>query len=176
MTMKMTRCRAAAGIALFFAIATGAYGEQITKVGVVDMNKVVNAFYKKSPEVKELMDYWTDTEAQLSKISKEIADLEALQAKAKNDKDDRAALEYEKQANEKKEYQRDFYRYRKQEYDKKFEAVSKSSAFYADILKIIEFIAVRDSYSLILKTTDPSIMYYSKDVDITQDVIDYLSR
>ncbi|MBN2351691.1 MAG: OmpH family outer membrane protein [Spirochaetales bacterium] len=168
---------AAIGFALFLSAGVAAYGQQqITKVGVVDMNKVVNAFYTKSPAVKELMDYWTETETQLNKISKEITDLEALQAKAKNDQDDRAALEYEKKANERKEYQRDLYRYRKLEYDKKFEAVSKSSAFYGDILNVIERIAVRDSYSLILKTTDPAIMYYSKDVDITQDVIEYLSR
>ena len=169
--------RAAIGFVVLITAAAAAYGQQqITKVGVVDMTKVVNAFYTKSPAVKELMDYWTETETQLNKISKEITDLEALQAKAKNDQDDQAALDYEKKINEKKAYQRDYYRYRKLEYDKKFEAVSKSSAFYGDILNVIERIAVRDSYSLILKTTDPSIMYYSKDVDITQDVIEYLSR
>ncbi len=169
--------RVAIGLIFFLAVGGGAFGQQkITKVGVVDMTKVVNAFYTKSPAVKELMDYWTETEAQLAKISKEISDLEAAQAKAKNEQNDSAALEYEKKANDRKEYQKDFYRYRKLEYDKKFEAVSKSSAFYNEILNIIERIAVRDSYSLILKTTDPSIMYFSKDVDITQDVIDYLSR
>jgi outer membrane protein len=168
--------RAVLSLIVILAISGAAYGEQITKVGVVDMTKVVNAFYTKSQAVKELMDYWTETDTQLGKMSREIAELESLQAKAKNEKDDRTALDFEKKIAEKKESQRDYYRYRKMEYDKKFETVTKSSAFYNEILKIIEYIAVRDSFSLILKTTDPSIMYYSKDVDITQDVIAYLNK
>jgi outer membrane protein len=163
------------GAALFALFAASAGdAEQITKVGVVDLTKVFNAYTGASGPGRELVDYWSETDAQLGKITKEITELEVLREKAKKDNDDRAVLDYDKQISEKKEYQRDYYRYRKLEYDKKYDALMKSSGFYSEMLKVIEFIAVRDSYSVILKTSDPSLMYYSKNVDITQDVIDYI--
>ena len=152
------------------------FGEQITKIGVVDLQKVFNAFYRETKVIKELYDYWQETEAQMEKIQKEIADLEAKREKARVENDDRAALDYEKRINEKRDYLKDYYSYRKSQYEKKFDEVIKSSAFYNEVLKVIEYIAVRDSYSIILKNTDPSIIYYSKDIDITDDVLNYLKR
>ena len=165
------------GAALFTLLAAGtAWAEQITKVGVVDLSKVFNSYSKDSSGGRELNDYWMETDAQLGKITKEITELQVLREQAKKDNDERAVLDYDKQISEKRDYQRDYYRYRKLEYDKKYDSLMKSSGFYSEMLKIIEFIAVRDSYSLILKSSDPSLMYYSKNVDITQDVIDYIKK
>jgi outer membrane protein len=156
--------------------ALSAFGEQITKVGVVDLTKIFNAFYKDSKTIKDLYDYWNETEAQLGKISKDISDLDEKREKAKQDGKDKDVLAYDKAISDKQEYQREYYRYRKLEYDKKFDTITKSSDLYNEILRVIEYIAVRDSYSLILKNNDPSIIYYSKDIDITEDVLEYLKR
>ncbi len=165
-------------VAAFFALVAVAAisGEQITKVGVVDLSKVFNAYTGASGPSRELSDYWIETDAQLGKITKEITELQVLREKANKEKDERAVLDYDKQISEKKDYQRDYYRYRKLEFDKKYDALMKSSGFFSEMLKVIEFIAVRDSYSVILKTSDPSLMYYTKNVDITQDVIDYIKK
>jgi outer membrane protein len=175
MVQGMTR--AALLLILVFAVAGAVGAEEITKVGVVDLTKVFNVYASRDAGGgRKLLDFWTETNDQLGKITKEISDLEVLKEKAKKENDNRAVLDYDKQISEKKEYQRDYYRYRKLEYDKEYDALMKSSSFYNDMLKAIEFIAVRESFSLILKTTDPSLVYYAKNVDITQDVIDLIKK
>lgn len=149
---------------------------EIMKVGVVDLTKVLNAFYKESPAIKELYDYWKETEAQLDKITREIADLEEKLEAAKEGKDDRAALDLEKKISERKAYRSEYYSFRKTEYEKKYNALSKSSTVFDQIKRVIEYIAVNNSYALILLKSDPSIIYYSKDIDITEDVLEYLNR
>ena|SRR3989304_3891600 len=167
-------------LTLFLLIAgtTSLFGQQkLTKVGVVDLTRVFIAYYKDDTQsIKDLYKFWTETQTDLEKMAKEISALEEKLEKAKEENNGKAALDYEKTINEKKEYQRQFYQVRKQEYERKFEAVATSSALYNEILKVIEYIAVKDSYTLILKYPDPLIIYYSKDIDITEDVLDYLQK
>jgi len=152
------------------------WAEKITKVGVVDLARVMSAFAKDSPAVKELADYWKETESQLEKLSAEIADLESKLQKAKDAKDERMALDLEKRLNDRRAYRSEYYNYRRAEYEKRYNELSKASTIFQQIQRIIEYIAIKESYSLILLKTDPAIVYFSKDVDITEDVIEYLSK
>ncbi|RPJ05254.1 MAG: OmpH family outer membrane protein [Spirochaetaceae bacterium] len=136
----------------------------------------VNVYYQETPAIRDLQKFWSDTESELEKLNQEIRTLEGKYAQAKQAGNSSEALSYERSISEKKTYLNQFYREKRTEYERRYDNLSKTSEFFNQLLAAIKHIAIRDSFTLILKSTDPSIMYYSKDIDITNDVIEYLKK
>ena len=51
------------------------------------------------------------------------------------------------------------------------ENLQASSSLSAEILQAIEYVAEEEGYAVIYKAQDPNILFFSKDVDITELVI-----
>lgn len=150
--------------------------EQLTKVGVVDLGQIVTAFYKDSKAIRELQEFWANTEKELEKASKEISELEKQMKSSKEQGDDLKALQYEKEIDKKIEYRKQYYKTQYDRYKSMYDNFGKTDDFFIKVQRAIAAVAVRDSYSLILKHDDTSIVYYSKDIDITEDVLEYIRR
>ena len=82
-------------------------------------------------------------------------------------------IKLEEQQEKTKSYRNEYYRVKYKEYVKRFDAIKKSQSqdLWLELIGIIEYIALRESFSVVLRIDDPYVVFYTKDVDITDEVV-----
>ena len=161
---------------LFLIANISLFAEKITKVGVIDLKQIFQAFYEESKTLRELEEFRNDYEAELEKIDNEILSLEEKKIEAQKAGRDKEALQIQDDITKMKDYRREYYRIKTQEYQRRLNNIAQSNELWTEIIQAIKYIANRESYSVILRIDDPYLLFYTKDVDITQDVLEELLR
>jgi outer membrane protein len=164
--------------ALLLLIAqAGAWSEQLTKIAVVDIIKIYNAFFKESKAVRDLEEFKKQYESELEKMDNQLQEYEKkiLEAKKENKPDDQIKLEEER--DKLKNLRNETYRVKYKEYVKRFDSIKKSQSqdLWLELIGIIEYIALKESYSVVLRIDDPYVIFYTKDVDITDKVVEEIN-
>jgi outer membrane protein len=83
-------------------------------------------------------------------------------------------LRIEDEIYKKQEYLKEFHSIWQNRINKKIQDVYQSSSFTAEILSAITYIAETEGYSLITRTQDPDILWYNREIDITELVLERL--
>jgi len=147
--------------------------EQLTKIAVVDIVKIYKAFFKESKAIRDLEDFKKKYEAELDKIDNQLLELEKKIVETKKQGDSNEVIKLEEKQEELKSYRNEYYRVKNKEYVKRFDVIKKSQSqdLWLELIGIIEYIALRESYSVVLRIDDPYVVFYTKDVDITDEVV-----
>lgn len=148
--------------------------QQITKSGVVDINRIFRSYFRESKPYKDLENFKKQYEDQLQKLDEEILKLEQTVLETQRAGNESLALELEQTLYMKKQYRVDYQRVKAQEYQQRLEKLTQSSNFWRDILQVIDSVAIKEGYSIILRASDPYLLYYNKEVDITDEVLKIL--
>jgi len=152
-----------------------AFGQQITRVAVVDLPRVYTAFFRDSKAVRDFEQRSARVQADIDRMTREIQDLRTRHADAilKDDQSDMIRLET--QINRRIENLREFHQARTAELDKQRRELMQSSSFLSQVHDEIRFIAESEGYSVVidLKNT-PGIVWHSPTVDITEKLIQSL--
>lgn len=162
-------------IALLTMMAALLGAQQISRVGVVDLNKVYSQFFRESEAVRRLEELRTTIQREVARQNEEINQIERnlLEARAANDS--RTVLNLEQSLQQKKDYLREFVRVRQAQLNSERESLTRSNSFLTQILGQIRFVAESKGFTMILRTDDPNLLYYNVESDITEDVIKRLS-
>lgn len=173
--------RRAVGLALGGLLLTvlSAGADQITRVGVLDIDRVYAAYFRESRAVKELQQKQAEVLAEIGKIDEDILQLEAqkLEAEARGDRDQ--ALRLDTDIFKKKQYRDDYRRIKMDQIRKLSEGLYKSDQFLDELLAAIQFVAESEGFSLILNKSaqfSQFFLFYTKEVDVTEKVIQELMR
>jgi outer membrane protein len=160
-------------LALIFGIVCllPAGAEQLTTVGIIDVAKVTNAFFRDSQAVRELEDLTTKLQAEINGISAEINQLKERKLSAENSGDQAAALKLDEEIYNKTNYLRDYFRIKNGQLQERRNRLSESSSFLTELQRAIAFVAEDQGYNVILKSSDPNLLWWSRQVDITELVI-----
>jgi outer membrane protein len=176
--MNMTRRTAL--IFLFAVMIPGAvFSEQLTKVGILDIEKVYSIYFRESKTVKEFQERQASMLQELNRIDDEILRLESVKLEAENRNDGQAALKLDQEIFEKKQYREDYKRIKTQQLKRMSEELYQSDEFLDELLEAINFVAESEGYSLILNNSRqyrPFFFFYTKEIDITDKVIEELMR
>ncbi len=159
---------------LGLAAAVGAGAEQLTTVGIIDVSKVTTAFFRDSQAVRELEDLTAKLQGEINGISADINHLKERKLLAENSGDSAAALRLDEEIYNKTNYLRDYYRIKNAQLQERRNRLSESSAFLGELQKAIAFVAEDQGYNVILKTSDTGLLWWSRQVDITELVISRL--
>jgi outer membrane protein len=165
--------------AVFLALGASAFGEQITRVGVLDIEKVYSVYFRESRAVKELQDKKEEVLREIGKIDEEIQALESQKLQAQSDGNSELALKLDSDIFKKKQYRDDYRRIKMDQLRKMSERVSLSDAFLDELVAAIQQVAEAEGFSLILNKSgqfDQFFFFYTKEVDITDKVIQELVR
>jgi outer membrane protein len=150
--------------------------QQLTTVGIVDITKVSTAFFRDSQSVRELEELTSRLQAEIDGITAEINQLKERKLQAENIGDRQLALQLDQEVYNKTNYLRDYYRIKSGQLQERRNKLSESSSFLAELQRAISFIAEDQGYNVILKSSDSSLLWWSKQVDITELVIQRLLR
>lgn len=164
-------------LALALALLAGAaYGQQITRIAVVDLSRVIETYSKDSGPWKAFEQKKSQIQSDIDRMGTEIKQLQSQKLQADKAGDSQTSLQLETQIYNKTTYLREFIQVKQRELDEESRSLTASSVFVQTVYKEIQNIALSDGYSMVLnlKSNDSvinSIIWYSPMIDITDKVI-----
>jgi outer membrane protein len=168
-------------LALLFMVLSGQslFAEQITKVGILDIETVYAIYFRESKAVKELQQLRADVLREINRIDEEILLLESQKLDAEGRGDGQAALRLDTEIFQKQQYRDDYRRIKMDQIRKRSENLYRSDEFLDELLEAIEYVAESEGFSLVLNSSgqfSQFFFFYTKEVDITEMVIQELMR
>ncbi len=179
--MHAKRIAALVGVVLALAVRpTSVSGQQITRIAVVDLSKVIAAFSKDSEAVKDFEKEKSQVQSDIDAMSAEIMRLMTQKADADKAGDKAASLKLRDDIDAKTKALTDFVSAKQVELDNQAKKLATTDAFSKDLYKQIQNVAETEGYSLVinLKSSDSvmnSVLWYSPTIEITADVIEALT-
>jgi hypothetical protein len=105
------------------------------------------------------------------RLQGEIQDLEERKLDAENRGNSRDALELDSVIQDKKRYYQEYVRVRGNQIQQAAANLGSSNALASEILREIQYVAESNGFSLVLKRSDPNLLWWSYEVDITELVL-----
>ena len=152
------------------------FSEQITKIAVVDLTKVKSVYYDDTYLMKEIEKRKKEFQEEIIQIDGEIKKLEEKKADAEKKGDDVRVLELESQIEQKKNYLKEFIKVKNEQLNNLNNRAMQQLKMDEEITDAIKFIQESKGYSLVFDSADPYLIMWNHDVDITDDVLQYLLR
>ncbi len=150
------------------------FSETITKVAVLDYSRILSAFYQDSRAVRELEEMKSQFQEEIDRIQGEITILEERKLNAENNGDNARALELDNQIFEKKKFLRDYVRVKNGQLTELNKNLSQNNTLVKEIIEEVEYVAESGGYSIVLKKSDPNLLWWNYEVDITEQVLQRL--
>ncbi|MDA8424669.1 MAG: OmpH family outer membrane protein [Treponema sp.] len=159
---------------VFLASAAGA--QQITRIAVVDLSRVIETYSKDSGAWKAFEQKKSQIQSDIDRMGTEIKQLQAQKLQADQSGDSQSSLQLETQIYNKTKFLREYIQTKQSELDDESRRLAASSEFVQTVYKQIQDIAQSDGYSMVLnlKSSDSvmnSVIWYSPMIDITDKVI-----
>ncbi len=161
-------------ILLLAAAAMPLFAETITKVAVLDYSRILSAFYKDSQAVREIEDMKKQFQQEIDRIQGEIRILEERKLTAENSGNNSKALELDNQIFEKKKFMQDYIRVKNSQLTELNKNLSQNNTLVKEIIEEVEYVAESGGYSIVLKKSDPNLLWWNYEVDITEQVLQRL--
>jgi Skp family chaperone for outer membrane proteins len=161
------------------ALAGAIFGQQVTRIAVVDLPKVIAACSKDSQSVRDFERKKSQVQTDIDKMSGEIMRLMSLKADADKAGDKAASQKYKDDVDKRTKVLSDFVSAKQADLDEEAKHLASSDAFSQDLYKQIQNIAETEGYSLVLnlKASDSvmsAVLWYSPMIDITSSIIQAL--
>ena len=148
--------------------------EQITKVAVLDYTRILSAFYADSAEARRIEEMKTVFAEEVRRLQEEIQSLEERKLEAEDRGNSRDALELDSRIQDKKNYYQEYVRVRGNQIQQSAAGLGSSSELAQEILREIRYVAESNGFSIVLKRSDPNLLWWSYEVDITDLVLQRL--
>jgi outer membrane protein len=148
--------------------------EQITKVAVLDYARILSAFYADSTEARRVEEMKTVFAEDVRRLQAEIQSLEERRLDAENRGDSREALDLDTRIQEKKRYYQEFVRVRGNQIQQASANLGSNNALAKEILREIQYVAESNGFTMVIKRSDPNLLWWNYEVDITDKVLQRL--
>lgn len=145
---------------------------KIDKIAIINLEEILEAISTgQSTSIDEIKKEKEELQEKLQKIKENIMKLEERKLKEKNQE---KKLSYEKKIDELKKQYKDYYKFKNYQIEKKLENIH--GAVFREIYGVVQRIAEKEGYTLVLDINTDGIFYYSIDIDITNKVIEYFKK
>jgi len=159
---------------LFLSVVafTGVYSQQITRFALVDLSKVYTSFFRESKAVRDFEEKSAKVQNEIDKLTREIQDLRSKYADAVLANNESEALRLESLLYRRSEFLKEYYQTKTAELDAERGKLMQSGTFLDQVYDEIRYIAESEGYTVVLNMkNNPSIVWYSPSVDITEKLI-----
>lgn len=161
-------------VVLFLLFSHTVFAAKLTMVAVVDLTRIVSDYFQESAAWREIDQLIQKTEETLQEKKEEINSLEQRKMTAIENNNQRLSLQLDEEIRKKQDYMKEYNRIMTERIESKKSNLTTSSDFSRDIIKAVEYIAETEGFSIVIRKTDPNILYYNYEVDITDKVLEYL--
>ena len=154
----------------------GVAAERITNVGLVDLRRVTTAYFRESAAVRELQAERDRMNAERARLEAEIFELERRKVQAEHDGLLARGLQLDDELRTRKQHLRDFVAVKNRQLAQQETRLAESDAFLGELAAAIQFVAESEGLSLVLNKNNPSLLFFVKEIDVTDLVIAELGR
>ena len=159
---------------ILLLLAAGLFSDQITKIAVVDYNRILSVYYEDSRYIRQITQFEEDIKKEITEIDRGIKQMEADLLEARRTGDDRKVLSLESSIEDRKDYLTDFIKIKRTQLAEMRDRLSTELDIVDELLDAMQYVAESNGFSIIFRKDDPSVLWYSYDVDITDAVLKYL--
>lgn len=150
--------------------------KQITKVAVVDVQKIYATFKQNSGLVRDYEEKKAKYQGEIQVLSDEIIELKKKRIQLQKKGDAEAVATLSEEITAKTNHLTEFSKAKNDELASIKKSL-KSNQFNSSLYSVIKTVAVKEGYSMVVSLQDgSSILWYSPTVDITQIVIRELRK
>jgi len=157
-----------------------AFGQQITRIAVLDLSKVIAACSAQSESVRDFEQKKFQVQTDIDRMAADIKRVMSQKVEADKAGDSAASQRYREDIERRTKALQDFVGAKQAELDEEAKRLASTDEFSKGLYKQIQNIAETQGYSLVLnlKSTDSvmdSVLWYSPMIDITSSVIQALT-
>lgn len=165
-------------LVLLLAAAAAGFGQQITTVAVVDLLKVMQTFYSESAAMRDYRRMLESVQTDIERQQTAINQLTERKLIAENNGDEATALRLDNEIFQKKQYLQEYWKIKNAQLETTRASLVESSSFLNQVLQAVESVSFNGGYSIVLDISSPNsnVLWYSKVVDITNDVVQRLRQ
>jgi len=154
---------------------TGVYSQSITRFAIVDLPKVYSTIARNSRAVKDFEEKSAKVQAEIDKMTREIQSLRSRHADAVLADRQSEALNLENQIYRRSEFLKEYYQVKTAELEDQRSKLMQSDSLLDQVYDEIRYIAESEGYTMVLNMrNNPSIVWYSPTIDITDKLISNL--
>jgi outer membrane protein len=173
------RIKTKALVAVVLILSASAYSQQITRVAVIDLPRVISTYNSQSKEVRDFEAKKAKVQADIDRMSSEITALLNRKAEADKAGDKTLSASIKSEIDQRTRTLNDYVNVKQAELDAEAARLLETDLFTQELYKKIQSVAEYKGYSLVLniKGRDQilnSVLWYSPMIDITNDVIQAL--
>jgi outer membrane protein len=158
------------------APAIPATSQQLTRMAVVDLQRVFTTFYRDSKAVRDFEERSARVQAEVDRMTAEIQGLQREKVEAERVNDPERVLRLESDIFKKTNFLQEYFRVKTAELEEQKKKLSQSTAFLQQVHDEIGLVAEKEGYSIVLNLRESTgILWYSHTVDVTDLVIESLN-
>jgi len=163
-------------IFLLFIICAGlVFGQQISRIAIVDLNRVNSEFFRESAAVRLFEERAASVQSDINRMQSEIQDLRSRYATAVSWNNLSEASRLENEINRSTEYLRSYYQARTAELERERQYLMQSDTFLKQIYDEIRYIAESEGYTHVIDINQtPGLLWFSPGFDITDKLLQSL--
>ncbi len=163
--------------AVFWLIAAAFAGaQQITRVAVVDLQRVLSAIPREAVTMRDFDRAKTEIQAEVDRIGSEIRNLQTLRSQAELAEDRNSVSLLDAQIAGRTAELREYVKLKQPWLDELARKVAATNTMIQSMYRHIQSVAEADGYSVVLnsrqtESSGGSVLWFSPEVDITDKVI-----
>ena len=168
--------RVLASVILAAAFVVPAASQQLTRLAVVDLQRVFTTFYRDSKAVRDFEERSARVQSEVDRMTADIQVLQRDKVEAERTQDTERVLRLESDLYKKTAFLQEYFRVKTAELEDQKKKLSQSSAFFQQVHDEIGLVAEKEGYSMVLNLRESTgILWYSHTVDVTDLVIQSLN-
>ncbi|HOX91660.1 MAG TPA: OmpH family outer membrane protein [Spirochaetales bacterium] len=171
--------RSVFALAALLVAAMPAMAQQITRVAVIDMQKIYLTYEKDSYAVRAFEEEKAAVQAEIKRLGDEIRALQSKRLELQASKDAAAVKAVDDLLLKKAQFLSDYIRIKQAELDEKARSLASSDSFAQALYRAIQAVSELEGYSLVISARGGDmvispVIWYSPMIDITDKVIQSL--
>ncbi len=160
-------------------LGTLVFSQQITRVAVIDLQKVYMTYYKDSQAVRAFEEEKQRINDEIKRLGDEIKVLQARRLEIIASGDAIALKSFDENLYRKAQFLSDFVKVKQTDLDSKAAALAKGDAFVQMLYRTVQSISEAEGFSLVISSRNAddagsSVIWFSPMIDITDKVIQAL--
>lgn len=152
------------------------FAEDLTKVGVVNINEVYTRFIKESADARKFDELKRAIQEEISRRKIEIDQIDRSLIEARDDDNQDLVAELESDLQIKKINLQEYTKYKNMDLNARISSDATKTDFSNKLQDAIRAVGLQHGFSVIFQSTDPNLIWYNNDVDVTELVIQNLMK
>ncbi len=147
--------------------------QQLTTVGIVDINRIYNSFYRDSQAVRDLERVRREYQQEINNQVNELESLRDRRTRMADLGNDRRVEEIDQEIAEMQRFLEDLTQRRRRQLATRQEALM-SNEFLQQLQEAIQWVAENEGYTVILRTDQQGLQWWAAEVDVSDKVVQRL--